>query len=160
VYMPAGTRSTLRFLTLPSLRDTVSRMVLPFVALNATEGVRDRGSLIDEVLVWRDSPVGRRVMEGLAQMQEVVRTVRSEREQKRYLKEVQRALEDPVPWAFRIALDVVRLSKAARKGSMDTDAPEHLAVLSTDSSYRWLWSIREPKLQLEWQKRVRELASR
>jgi hypothetical protein len=155
-YLPALTRSSLRFITqLP--KASVREVVLPFVALEAIKKVKQRRDLIPRVTEWTEG-AGRPVVEGFKELQSVVRSTRAAEREKRILRSVEHALSSAFPPQFHIALNLLKFGSTAEKGEVDVAAAENIARLAWSSSYRWLWSIRSAELKEQWRKKIRELS--
>jgi hypothetical protein len=154
-YMPAFSRSSLRFLSHPTRHGSVESLVMPFVGMAALSKVTHRGDLVERVAEWSEDD-GKEIVQGLFRLQEVARTIRNEDERKKLFSEVEDILAARLSRTFKIALNLIRLLTEAAAKKMDIQAAETTA-LSMSRSYRWLWQIRNPELRECWRIRLQEL---
>jgi hypothetical protein len=155
-YMPALTRSSLRFL--PQRSDALAKqIVLPFVALEAVQKVKKRCDLVPCVVEWAQGP-GRKVVEGFQELQSILRSTRDPQQEQQILSNVESILSSEWSREFTIALDLLRMGASAWHGQAELDAAKDALKLSRSTSYRWLWSIRSPDVKAQWRKWVRTLA--
>ena len=155
-YMPAVTRSSLRFLT-QSSNANVANLVLPFVALKAVEKVNRRCDLIPRVVEWTTGP-GREVVEGLAYLESVVRSTRDPEEERRILSTVEGLLSSEYSRKISITLDLVKVGLSAFHGKAELEAAKDALRLARSNTFQWLWSIRNPEVKFQWLKWVQHLA--
>lgn len=162
-YMPALTRSSLRFLQEgywgknPSLHGSVERLVMPFIGLEALEKVKERNQILDRVLEWSTGK-GKDIVDGLRQLQMIVRGVKDENEKKELLADIGQSLNSKLSRRFQIILSLIKLASSTVKGEPDIKAAAEAAIkLGLSKSYRWLWKIREPYLEDRWKARLEEL---
>jgi hypothetical protein len=153
-YMPAFTRSSLRFLRDPTRHSSAARLVMPFIGLAAVKKVKERGDLVERVVEWGERD-GRGIMAGLRQLQDVVRGTQDEQERERLLGEVEGVLRSTLSKASWIGLNLIKIGSASVRG----DTVDDTALSLSSRSYRWLWQIREPELTAQWRQRLEELVT-
>ena len=153
-YMPALTRSTLRFLSQTSKYGSVELLVMPFVGFAALKKVKDRGDLVERVIEWREGK-GREVVEGLGQFQEVYRNIQNNKEREQLIDEIKTILTSKLSRGFNITLNLIKIVTSPLRTDVDVEAAKKVAQLS--KSYRWLWKIREPELHLQWRQNLENL---
>jgi hypothetical protein len=152
-YIPAVTRSSLKFLYTPTPSGSIHETALPFIGLEATKKVKRRGELIERVTDW-SSREGKEIMDGLRLLQDANLMMEDSRRQEQQIKEAKRILRSSSPrWAV-IAQSVVRLGLGFLRRTVDTKSDAKLAF---NPSYRCLWRIRNPRLEVTWQKRIEGL---
>lgn len=156
-YMPAYSRSTLRFLDSQSSANPIDRLVMPFIGLAAMRKVKNRDNLVERVIDWSEGD-GREIVSGLRDLQDIYLIEREQPKREKLLKDTDKMLNSIIPWQFRVFLNWLRLTvSAVNKNEVDVDATEAIFKSSVSRSKRWLWKIREPDLDGEWQKKLEDL---
>ena len=141
-YMPALTRSCLKFLKKPKRHSKIETIVMPYVGLEALKNVTTRGDVVERVVEWSESE-GKRIVDGLRELQWAFRNSQAD-EQKRILSDVQAILKSNDPTEIEIQLKLIKVSwdpdpQTVKNSAITVDVePRRL------SSYRWLWEIRDP----------------
>ena len=148
-YMPAFTPSALRFLDKQS--NEVERLVMPFIGLAALKKVGDRRDLVGRVIEWGERE-GREVVEGLDQLQRIVRLTSDDEEKNKLLLEVKQVLTSQFHPMFQVAVSCVALLRGDPKAGAGL-----LGAYRTGRTYRWLWQIRAPELRHEWGRALENL---
>ena len=153
-YLPAFARSSLEFLSVPSPRTSVEKLVTPFVGFAALESLTNRADLLETAIEWREGK-GKDIVSGVEELQTIFRMKHDTADRDKLLKEVETVLTSRIPYGLSIVFNGVKLVTEAIARRADTAAAENLVTLS--QSYRWLWRIRQPDLQRQWHNKMRQL---
>jgi hypothetical protein len=155
-YLPALTRSSLRFLTQKPRHGSVESLVMPFVGFAALKKVKHREGLIDTVVEWSWTE-GKDIVDGMDRLQEIFRTAKDPEKRKKLLSEAEDVLTSKLSWQFRLAMNAIKIIADAAAKKPDVTSAENVAQIATSKSYRWLYRIRTPELEWQWRKRLEEL---
>ncbi len=157
-YMPAFTRSSLRFLSKDSRYGQIETLVMPFVALAAIKKVKNRGDLVERVVEWCDKD-GKAIVSGLDDLQTAFRR-EGEVDQKQRADATQAVLKSKHSRAGVITLNLLKLGLSISKKYIDFEAAKNVADFGVSKSYRWLWQIRDPDVHTHWREELKRLLDR
>lgn len=157
-YMPAFTRSSLRFLSKDSRYGQIERLVMPFVALAAIKKVKNRGDLVERVVEWCDKD-GKSIVSGLHDLQTAFRR-EGEVDQKQRADATQAILKSKHSRGFEITLNLLKLGMSVLKTDVDTESAKNVADFGVSKSYRWLWQIRDQDVFTHWRDELERLLVR
>jgi hypothetical protein len=144
-YLPGWTRTSL---CLHEKVRSLDEVVLPFVALKAVGKATQRADLPQVVYEWKQGE-GKAITDGIAELQQVLRSIPNDKVRETKLNDIERLLGSPWP---KVALTLVRAQLSGGDGNV--------LPMEAIGEYRWLWTIRAPKLYEHWADRIAELAVR
>jgi hypothetical protein len=142
-YLPAHTRSSLRFLTDPvaSPYTRIEELVMPFVGLAALRRVRHRRDLVKGVLDWSVGD-GLNVVNGLRQLADDFINLKSEKEKGELLDEVRGRLTGRSQFEIFRSNATTFFKDWMIKVDINDQAGKATAeAFSPDPSRGWLWDI-------------------
>jgi hypothetical protein len=129
---------------------------MPYIALEAIKNVKQRQDLIPRVIEWTEEN-GNKVVEGLREQQNILRSIRDPEERKKRLNKIQGILSSEWSRAAMIALNLANGVQVAAGKKTDVESMKNVLHLTRRSSYSWLWSIRKPEVKEAWRSRMREI---
>jgi hypothetical protein len=151
-YLPAFSRSSLGFLKMPTQRNKLEQLVMPFVGLEAVKKVTNRRDLIKRIMEWRERD-GRRIVEGLDEMQKIFRTTSDEEEKSKLLRTVGDLLRSDVTGATRMVVSYLRVLKG-EFGAVEDAA----RAIRLSRNYRWICQLQNPAADEAWKSELKRLA--